>query len=80
MTGPTKEPRVMAAQRDAAWYNRPDVRSIKQYHVVKVDGCSFFAACDPNRMLLSEYSEVPADEAPMRLRCQRSGCRVRWPR
>lgn len=70
-----------ASTRDASFYRRPDVRSVKVYHVIAAPGMS---ACG---RLLYDHPEshdaaadgIEATEAPMNLRCQRPGCKTLWP-
>jgi hypothetical protein len=71
---------VLAGLRDASWYERPG--QALQRHIV-LDG--WHAACSPPhpgrraRMLLVEFTAVPAAEVPDVARCKRPGCRQRWP-
>ncbi|ENG0049974.1 hypothetical protein ABR862_004902 [Pseudomonas aeruginosa] len=66
-------PPVLAAFRDASWCAKPDTRTAKRGHVLGEDGhaaCGLVAVmCDPE----------PAESIPELLRCQRAGCRGRWP-
>lgn len=76
------DPQAFAALRDASWYDRPNVRSLKLLHMAHVEiadsGSRFmYAAC--NGMPLDEASVWAAHEVPPGLRCGRPGCRVRWP-
>lgn len=64
-----------AATRDASWYRRPNVRTVKVYHIVTDEGLS---ACRGS--LLVYENAIPAIEAPQGLRCQRAGCKGRWPK
>jgi hypothetical protein len=50
------------------------------YHVARMFGNPIkrpYAGCDRERRLAGLH---PADETPAELRCQRSGCRQRWPK
>jgi hypothetical protein len=64
-----------AALRDASWFDRPDVRKPKRYHVT--DG-HWFAFCCRWRPL-DETTAVELGDVPAGLRCQRRGCRAHWP-
>lgn len=64
---------VMAALRDANWYARPNTRTPKRYHVVAQDDRP---ACGAP-MLLCE--PIEAERVDVILRCQRPGCKGRWP-
>jgi hypothetical protein len=73
----------LAALRDASWHRRPG-KSL-QRHIVLND--EWHAACSPvkpgrqwPRMLLVDYTAVPASEVLEVARCMRPGCRERWPR
>ena len=65
---------VMAGQRDASAYNRPDVYAPKKVHVA---GDDQRAACD-NDIILQERL-VEAERIPPAVRCRRPGCANRWP-
>ncbi|MBH3307941.1 hypothetical protein [Pseudomonas mosselii] len=69
----TPAPALQAAFRDASWFRRPDVRSVKMAHVLRADGtpaCGLVAMmCDPE----------PAAGVHVALRCRRPGCAGRWP-
>lgn len=62
----------MAAQRDASWLNYPDTRTPKRYHIV-IDSKP---AC--GAQMLMQDPEL-ADTVPVSSRCQRPGCKSRWP-
>jgi hypothetical protein len=69
----------MAAWRDASWYEHPGKAWV--YHVVLGD---FQPACNQSNSMrtgvsLCDFTVRPAAEVPLRLRCRRPGCRVRWP-
>lgn len=66
---------VRMALRDASWYNRPNTRSIKVYHVVVED---YVPACNTTRVLLDEHSETSVAGAHYGLRCRRRACRKLW--
>lgn len=61
---------VVAALRDASWYNTPNVRSVKQIHRMADGGV---AACD-RHVLLDEGCTWESDDAPADLLCQRRAC------
>lgn len=69
---------IRASTRDASFYRRPNVRSVKVYHVIDKPGWS---AC--GRMLYETHDALTdgrdAAEVPAGLRCQRPGCKTRWP-
>lgn len=80
---------LWAGKRDASWYRRPRDRGtdregdgmdqrdyIGKFHVNVGDTEYATAACGP---ILDERSLEPALDIPIRSRCQRPGCRVRWP-
>lgn len=80
MTGPGGIVEAMAARRDAAAYNSPGYS--RRYHVVGQELRSSFSvtmlgACAGQ--LLVEETAIPVAEVALVLRCQRSGCRGRWP-
>lgn len=69
------------AGRDASWYERPDVHSVKVLHIATVADTS---ACNPGpehprAMPLDPggYFRKP-EEVYDDLRCRRPGCRVHW--
>lgn len=64
-----------AAGRDASWYRRPNTRGVKKMHVMADDGT---AACDKLIPLCVKYAE-PAEMVEHDQRCQRRGCKERWP-
>lgn len=75
---PTSPPRVtpvplMAALRDASWFNRPNTRTPKRWHVLNAAGNP---ACGLVTML---DDPILADSVPIECRCQRAGCKGRWP-
>lgn len=72
----TEEP--WAAGRDASWYNRPDVRSVKALHVAGRSGREgYYSRC--GRSVLDHTLTFTLDEVPPGLRCQSNGCRQAWP-
>lgn len=78
---PAIEQPYAAACRDASWYNRPDVRTVKVFHIATV---SDTAACNPGPEFQRStpldpngYYRTPADVYDD-LRCRRPGCRVHW--
>jgi hypothetical protein len=64
---------LMAAPRDASWFNHPGHNG-GQYHIVADDGGS---ACR-GQMLIPELARSAAT-LDQRLRCRRNGCKQRWP-
>jgi hypothetical protein len=69
-----------AALRDASWFRSPGAAS--KYHVVSDDGGS---ACSGMPLVL-ETTGLPVRDVTVNagsvkagLRCQRKGCRERWP-
>jgi hypothetical protein len=68
---------LKAATRDAAWYGNPSINRGVKYHVCL--GGEFVPACNPDGALLTEWSWQDATSVPEYQRCQRPGCRVRWP-
>lgn len=68
---------VKAALRDASWFSRPNVTSIKRYHVIhSTEGTPL---CGLQAVLCTEDS-VDGKDVPQALRCQRPGCRQAWPK
>lgn len=63
-----------AAQRDASWYSRPDVRTDKVVHVGRPDSMS---KC--GRSFLDDYMTWDPAEVSEDLRCRSNGCRQAWP-
>lgn len=63
-----------AAQRDASWYDHPDVRTPKRWHIDNGHG---FAKCGGRP--LHEGSGCRLASVPGGVRCQRRGCREHWP-
>lgn len=70
MSGP-----VRAARRDASCYSHPG--RAWRYHVVAGD---LMAACAPARVALTDFTARDATAVPDGIRCQRPGCRARWPK
>ncbi|MFI6444669.1 hypothetical protein [Kitasatospora sp. NPDC050543] len=67
-----------AATRDASWYARPDVRSVKAVHMNgRQVREGVMSAC--GRSLLDDGSHWTPDDVPAALRCQSNGCRQAWP-
>jgi hypothetical protein len=66
---------VRMATRDASWYDHPDVRSPKVWHVVVAP--AFMAACD-SRVPLVEETETSLSATSAGMRCRRRGCLSRW--
>ena len=69
---------VLAAWRDASWWPKPGVA--KRYHIIAESG---WAACNQKTGMLCDLpgpgGPGPAARIPSQLRCQRNGCRQRWP-
>jgi hypothetical protein len=69
-----------AAMRDATSYNRPG--TARRYHVVRE---KIFASCSRTVLvtdaadLMRTDTTVRAGSVPLILRCQRRGCREKWP-
>lgn len=73
MTNTIQTP-LMAALRDASWFSRPNVRTPKRWHVLN-------AAGNPSCGLVTLLDvPMPAADVPDECRCQRAGCKDRWPR
>lgn len=72
----TDEP--WAAQRDASWYSRPNVRSVKVIHIAGQE-CreGFMSRC--GRSVLNDDMTWTLDEVSDGLRCRSNGCRQAWP-
>lgn len=64
----------MAAPRDASLFRYPGMAT--KLHISTVD---WMAECNKNRGILRESAAQKAENVPADLRCQRSGCRERWP-
>jgi hypothetical protein len=67
------KPPVLAGWRDASFTDSPGYAS--RYHVAE-NGTD--AACSRSISLIEE-TIGRADLVPMHMRCQRPGCRKRWP-
>lgn len=67
--------RLQSASRDASWWNRPDVRSVKAAHVVVSSQLGHGAACDSKRIMLdTDGTVLAAAEVGAGARCRRAGC------
>jgi hypothetical protein len=66
---------LMAARRDASWYQYPGTA-----YVMHVATDTWQPACNPLHALLAEFTAKPAADVPEHARCRRPGCRTRWPR
>jgi hypothetical protein len=67
----------MFATRDASWHAHPDVRSVKRFHAVCVDGN---AACSAS-IVIDESIEMPArDVGGFSRVCPRRACVNEWRR
>lgn len=71
--------RLIAATRDASWYDRPDVRKVKRVHVV-VHSAQLgpAAACQPNRIVADQGTVWAAADAPVR--CTARACALLFAR
>lgn len=72
---------LYASTRDASWYKKPDVRTVKVWHIgTEMDT----AACAPGPgfhsgvVILITFGYLPAEQIFDDLRCRRPGCRVHW--
>ncbi len=75
MTHPTH-----AAQRDASFCNKPGRGG--KFHVIVGDGvpaCSTATLWHEARIILIRDTRIPLRDVYDVLRCQRNGCRQRWP-
>lgn len=72
----TEEP--WAAQRDASWYDRPNVRSDKVIHVSGRTVLQGVMSACGRSLLNDDLVWEPADVSPG-LRCRSNGCRQKWP-
>ena len=81
MQRPTVPVPVWAATRDASWYDRPDTRKVKVFHIA-TDAET--AACKPGpahvytTVPLYDGTYTPAHEVYDDLRCRRPGCLRHW--
>jgi hypothetical protein len=64
---------AQAAFRDASFLRNPDTRTVKMAHVLRADGTP---ACGLHALM---GDPEPAERIRGVLRCQRAGCRQRWP-
>lgn len=67
---------IQAALRDASWFDRPNVRTDKQVHIVVWSRqLGEAAACHPTRIILDVDGLVrDAAKIPDVARCRRGGC------
>ena len=64
---------IQAAFRDASFLRNPNTPTVKMAHVLRADG-------SPSCGMLALMGEPePAELVGVLLRCQRAGCRQRWP-
>lgn len=63
------------ALRDASWFNRPNTRSVKQYHAI--GATPMVAACCP-WLPLADFTAQDVAEVPVTLRCRRAACKKLW--
>lgn len=71
---------LAAGTRDASQYSRPDVHSVKVFHiatVVDTAACARGPALHSGVVLLADPYCVPAEVYDDR-RCRRPGCRAHW--
>ena len=69
----TTQAPLMAALRDASWFSHPDVRTPKRWHILNANGnpaCGLVTLLD---------DPMAAADVPDECRCQRAGCKGRWP-
>lgn len=66
---------LVAASRDASWYNRPDVRRTKILHVTEAEP-QMAALC--SGAPLDENSAWSLADVPPGLRCRRMACAQYW--
>lgn len=67
----------MAAIRDHSWYMNSRGRGAYSYHVIREDDKALSACGVP--VVDLDDDVLPLSKVPLRRRCQRPGCRVRWP-
>lgn len=72
---------LLAGTRDASWYDRPDVRTVKAFHIATdIDT----AACAPGPehhsgvVQLADFTYERAENVYDDLRCRRPGCKRHW--
>lgn len=76
---------IRAALRDASWYNRPGRAS--RYHVIpateETGSLGAFDAATRSScglpVTVADYATVALEDVAKHMRCQRRGCRERWP-
>ncbi len=66
----------MASRRDASWYRNPNCYGHNPRFHVTLEG--YVSACNKNQPIISEELQ-PLKSVEAAERCQRSGCRERWP-
>jgi hypothetical protein len=57
--------------RDASFLDHPNVHSFK---VIHASNASWFAVCDPRRIMLDNVNGWEASEVPETWRCRRAAC------
>lgn len=67
-----------AAQRDASWYERPDVYSDKVIHVAG-KSCLYGVMSRCGRSVLNKDLVWALEGVPAGRRCRSHGCRQAWP-
>jgi len=73
---------IRAATRDASWYRHPNWRGKSLvYHVVRTDVPGEVSGCGVP-VVATDHGDitVPAEFVKPEWRCQRPGCRARWPK
>jgi len=74
---------LRAAIRDASWYRRPSTHGKDLiYHVVRDEVHPEEGACGVPVIGFESFGidvTIPAESVPLHNRCQRPGCRARWP-
>lgn len=83
----TRGGELVAGRRDATFLLRADTRRHKVNHVLVVSRTLRIgrgvigpaAACNPSYIMLCEETYEPVSQAHPGGRCQRNGCRQRWP-
>lgn len=66
-----------ASHRDASWYRCPNAYGKAPKLHVTIDGHT--AACNPHQPIISEELQSMESVEPWQ-RCNRAGCRNRWPK
>lgn len=72
---------LVAGTRDASWYNRPDVRSVKAHHIATDEdsgACAPGPVFNSGTIALNDFTYGPAADVYDDLRCRRPGCKKHW--